>query len=167
MIKTVLALKHHVIPPSLHFQKPNPKLGLDNSPFYVVSRLTPWQKVNNLPRRAGVSSLGIGGTNAHVILEEAPDEDKPKVDNGKHRLILLSAKTRNGLVRASENLVDYLKNNPELEFSNMAYTLQVLSGCVYRENRFPVPWAGFAVRQHGIGFISKGTHIPQRAGPLL
>jgi amino acid adenylation domain-containing protein len=68
-IKAVLALKHKLIPPNLHFITPNPKLGIENSPFYVVSRLTEWQ-VQAHPRRAGVSSLGIGGTNAHVVLEE-------------------------------------------------------------------------------------------------
>ncbi|WP_235657479.1 condensation domain-containing protein, partial [Fischerella thermalis] len=71
LIKTVLALKHKQIPPSLHFQQPNPEIDFDNSPFYVNTTLSDWQ-TNGIPRRAGVSSFGIGGTNAHVILEEAP-----------------------------------------------------------------------------------------------
>jgi amino acid adenylation domain-containing protein len=70
-IKTVLALKHRLIPPSLHFYTPNPQIDFDNSPFYVNTRLKEW-KSNGCPLRAGVSSFGIGGTNAHVILEEAP-----------------------------------------------------------------------------------------------
>ncbi len=71
LIKTVLALKHKQIPPSLHFEEPNPQIDFANSPFYVNNQLSEW-KTNEYPRRAGVSSFGIGGTNAHIILEEAP-----------------------------------------------------------------------------------------------
>jgi len=69
LIKTVLALKHKQIPPTLHFQRPNPALDLENSPFYVNAQLISWE-TDQLPRRAGVSSFGVGGTNAHVVLEE-------------------------------------------------------------------------------------------------
>ncbi|MEP0910770.1 SDR family NAD(P)-dependent oxidoreductase [Leptolyngbya sp. GB1-A1] len=70
-IKAVLSLHHRQIPPSLHFEAPNPQIDFDRSPFYVNTRLLDWQEAGH-PRRAGVNSLGIGGTNAHVILEEAP-----------------------------------------------------------------------------------------------
>jgi len=73
LIKTALALKHQQIPPSLHFEQPNPEIDFANSPFYVNTKLSAWQ-TNGIPRRAGVSSFGLGGTNAHVVLEEAPDE---------------------------------------------------------------------------------------------
>ena len=73
LIKTALALKFNQLPPSLHFTAPNPKLGLENSPFYVNTALTDW-KPSAIPRRAGVSSFGAGGTNAHVVLEESPPE---------------------------------------------------------------------------------------------
>jgi acyl transferase domain-containing protein len=76
LIKTVLALKHQLIPPSLHFQQPNPKIDFNHSPFYVNHQLQEW-KSNGHPRRAGVSSFGIGGTNAHVVLEEAPLTSPP------------------------------------------------------------------------------------------
>ena len=72
LIKTVLALRHRQLPASLHFQKPNPQIDFQNSPFYVNGALTDW-KSDGRPRRAGVTSLGIGGTNAHVILEEAAE----------------------------------------------------------------------------------------------
>ena len=72
LIKTALALQNKVIPASLHFTKPNPKLDLENSPFYVNASLQEWKTKPNTPRRAGVSSFGTGGTNAHVVLEEAP-----------------------------------------------------------------------------------------------
>jgi len=72
LIKTVLALKHKMIPPSLHFERPNPQIDFANSAFYVNSALCEWRADETL-RRAGVSSFGIGGTNAHVVLEEAAD----------------------------------------------------------------------------------------------
>ena len=71
LIKTALALKHKMIPPSLHFEQPNPQIDFANSPFYVNTTLSAWPAGKH-PRRAGVSSFGIGGTNAHVVLEEAP-----------------------------------------------------------------------------------------------
>jgi acyl transferase domain-containing protein/acyl carrier protein len=81
LIKTVLALHHKLLPPSLHFETPNPQIDFENSPFYVNTKLSEW-KANGTPRRAGVSSFGFGGTNAHVILEEAPpreaDSDPPQ-----------------------------------------------------------------------------------------
>ncbi len=69
-IKTVLALNHRLIPPSLHFETPNPRIDFENSPFYVVNQLKEWTPIGDHPLRAGVSSFGFGGTNAHVILEE-------------------------------------------------------------------------------------------------
>jgi len=120
LIKTILALEHRLIPPSLHFHTPNPKLGLENSPFYVVSQLTPWQAVGSQPRCAGVNSAGIGGTNAHVIVEEAPIDIKPTAGDSKQRLILLSARTQTGLDRVTRNLVNHLENNPHIDFPGMA-----------------------------------------------
>ncbi|MGW2548107.1 type I polyketide synthase, partial [Kitasatospora sp. NPDC001574] len=73
LIKTVLALRQEAIPPSLHFTKPNPELDLESGPFFVNDRLRPWPR-GSRPRRAGVSSFGIGGTNVHLVLEEAPAE---------------------------------------------------------------------------------------------
>ena len=72
LIKTILMLKNRMMPPSLHFEKPNPEIDFANSPFYVNTKLSEW-KTDTFPRRAGVSAFGIGGTNAHVIVEEAPD----------------------------------------------------------------------------------------------
>jgi amino acid adenylation domain-containing protein len=71
LIKTVLSLKHGLIPPSLHFHRPNPKIDFAKTPFYVNTHLTAWKR-GSTPRRAGVNSFGMGGTNAHIILEEAP-----------------------------------------------------------------------------------------------
>ncbi|MHC5744029.1 MAG: type I polyketide synthase [Nostoc sp.] len=131
LIKTVLALQNKMLPPSLHFETPNPKIDFANSPFYVNTTLTEW-KTNNTPRRAGVSSFGIGGTNAHVILEEAPLEIKNlkfKIKNSKDaierplHLLVLSAKTASALEKATANLITHLKEHPELNLGDVAYTL--------------------------------------------
>ncbi|MGD2087793.1 MAG: amino acid adenylation domain-containing protein [Candidatus Aminicenantes bacterium] len=150
-IKTVLSLKHRLIPPSLHFERSNPKIDFENSPFYVVNRLTEW-KNNHYPLRAGVSSFGIGGTNAHVVLEEWPTahsagrEDAVSQGRGEvsspeksreYHLILLSAKTPTALDKMTENLAEYFKKNllnrgnhenptnPGPTLADVAYTLQV------------------------------------------
>ena len=74
LIKTTLALEHSILPPSLHYTKPNPQIDFANSPFFVNTEARPWL-ADSAPRRAGVSSFGVGGTNAHVIVEEAPALD--------------------------------------------------------------------------------------------
>ncbi|MEM8778239.1 MAG: beta-ketoacyl synthase N-terminal-like domain-containing protein [Cyanobacteria bacterium P01_G01_bin.49] len=123
LIKTVLALKHQQIPPSLHFEQPNPQIDFDNSPFYVNTQLSPWQR-NGSPRRAGVSSFGIGGTNAHVILEETPPTQISSASR-PWQLLLLSAKTASALETATSNLATHLKQHPDLNLADVAYTLQV------------------------------------------
>jgi acyl transferase domain-containing protein/acyl carrier protein len=123
LIKTVLALKYKQIPPSLNFEAPNPEIDFANSPFYVNTQLSEW-KAHKTPRRAGVSSLGFGGTNAHVILEEAP-AIKHFDDSRPWQLILLSAKTSSALESATTNLATYLKQHPGINLPNVAYTLQV------------------------------------------
>ncbi|UCH92862.1 MAG: amino acid adenylation domain-containing protein [Candidatus Aminicenantes bacterium] len=123
-IKTVLSLKHRLIPPSLHFKTPNPEIDFENSPFYVNTELKEW-KNNGYPLRAGVSSFGIGGTNAHVILEEAPKGTRGLAPLPEYHLILLSAKTPTALEQQTKNLMEYLNTNPGINLADMAYTLQV------------------------------------------
>ncbi|MBD6618574.1 SDR family NAD(P)-dependent oxidoreductase [Komarekiella sp. 'clone 1'] len=123
LIKTVQALKHQQIPPSLNFEKPNPEIDFANSPFYVNTKLSEW-KTNGLPRRAGVSSFGVGGTNAHVILEEAPVIETSSASR-PWQLLLLSAKTSTALESATANLAAYLQQDPDINLPDVAYTLQV------------------------------------------
>ena len=123
LIKTVLALRHRQIPPSLHFRKPNPLIDFQGSPFSVNAHLTDW-KTDRLPRRAGVTSLGIGGTNAHVILEEAPPLEQRASDTKPYQLLILSAKTAPALEQASRNLGSYLQEHGELRLQDVAYTCQ-------------------------------------------
>jgi acyl transferase domain-containing protein/thioesterase domain-containing protein len=121
-IKTVLALEHGEIPPSLHFEKPNPHIDFANSPFYVNAKLQEW-KAGRTPRRAGVTSLGIGGTNAHVILEEAPEMERRKRQR-PWQLLVLSAKSPAALEAACSNLAEHLKENPGISLRDVAFTLQ-------------------------------------------
>jgi len=123
VIKTALALQHKLIPPSLNFEQPNPEIDFANSPFYVNTKLTQWPS-EKTPRRAGVSSLGIGGTNAHVILEEAPVVSKSSPSRS-WQLLLLSAKTESALENATKNLAQRLSEHSEENLANVAYTLQV------------------------------------------
>ena len=123
IIKTALALKHKMLPPSLHFEEPNPEIDFDHNLFYVNTELKQWES-DGAPLRAGVSSFGLGGSNAHLILEEAPVVEPA----GYHRqwhLLVLSARTETALDKAAEKLLAYLKKNPDINLSNVAYTLQV------------------------------------------
>ena len=123
LIKTVLALKHAKIPPTLHFEEPNPQIDFDESPFYVVDELTDWESSAG-PRRAGVSSFGIGGTNAHVVLEEAPVRGRTQRDSRTRQLLVLSAKTATALDSATANLRASLENTPHADLADVAFTLQ-------------------------------------------
>ncbi|MGN7610530.1 beta-ketoacyl synthase N-terminal-like domain-containing protein [Magnetococcales bacterium HHB-1] len=124
LIKTILAMKHQQIPPSLHFETPNPKIDFKNTPFYVNNKNTSWPKKAAEPRIAGISSFGIGGTNAHVIVSEAPEPQQIEEDHTDWHLLLLSA--RNPQVREQQqiNLYNHLQTNPETPLSAIAYTLQ-------------------------------------------
>jgi phthiocerol/phenolphthiocerol synthesis type-I polyketide synthase E len=124
LIKTVLALKHRQLPPSLNFEKENPRIDFANSPFYVNATLSEWKSTNGDLRRAGVSSFGIGGTNAHVVLEEAP-QFEPSESKRNWHLLPLSARTSTALDAATVNLHAHLKEHPELNLADVAHTLQV------------------------------------------
>lgn len=127
LIKTVLALEHEQLPPSLHYQRPNPKIDFAASPFFVNDKLNDWPRGNE-PRRAGVSSFGIGGTNAHVVVEEAPATTPSAATPRPFQLLLLSAKTGTALDTATANLATYLKQNHDANLADVGYTLQVGRG---------------------------------------
>jgi acyl transferase domain-containing protein/acyl carrier protein len=123
LIKAALALNHGLIPPSLNFEEPNPEIDFENSPFYVNTRLSKWES-NGHPRRAGVNGVGMGGTNAHVVLEEAPRRE-PSGESRPWQALVLSAKTDSALQRMTENLADHLRRHPDINLPDVAYTLQV------------------------------------------
>jgi len=149
-IKAVLCLNHRHIPPSINVETTNPLIDFANTPFYVNLESVHWPApAQGTPRRAGVSSFGIGGTNAHVILEEfsegtgglAPLPDAPgqrvsippsdgrggspcpPLKSRQHQLILLSAKTGTARGQTMRNLVNHLKQHPEISLADTAYTL--------------------------------------------
>ena len=124
LIKAVLALQHREIPPLTNFERPNRHLGLAGSPFYFPTRLTPWT-AGDTPRRAGVSSFGVGGTNVHVVLEEAPAVAPVRRDTpGRRHLLPLSARNDAALGEAAAALADHLEAHPELALDDVAHTLQ-------------------------------------------
>jgi acyl transferase domain-containing protein/thioesterase domain-containing protein len=120
--KAVLSLQNALIPPSLHFQKPNPDIDFANSPFYVNAKLKEWKR-NGSPRRAGVSSFGLGGTNAHIVLEEAPEQE-PSSATRPWNLLVWSAKTESAADKMNANLIEHLEKHPGDSFGDVAYTLQ-------------------------------------------
>ncbi len=123
LIKVVKSLEEKKLPPSLHFQRPNPKVDFANSPFYVNNTLAEWRD-RGKPRRAGVSSFGMGGTNVHVVLEEAPHFETPE-SSRPYQLLMLSAKTGSALEAGTSNLSEYLGRNPCANLADVAFTLQV------------------------------------------
>lgn len=122
LIKAILILREQKIPPSIHYKKPNPHINFDESPFYVNTKLSNMKKQKN-PYRIGVSSFGIGGTNAHLILEEWK-ENREKFNSNKSYLLLLSAKTEFALNSMRKDFIKYLKTTKQ-SLSDIAYTLCV------------------------------------------
>ncbi|WP_223642178.1 non-ribosomal peptide synthetase/type I polyketide synthase [Corallococcus sp. EGB] len=123
LIKTTLALEHRFLPGTVHFEQPHPEAGLERSPFVVSREGRPWSVPEGFSRVAGVSAFGIGGTNAHVVLEEAhltpPAAVSPAVE-----VLVLSARSGAALEAASRRLADHLERHPEQPLADVAYTLQ-------------------------------------------
>ena len=134
LIKAVKALEYRTLPPSLHFEKPNPEAGLPESPFYVNTQAHDWEAGATL-RRAGVSSFGIGGTNVHVVLEEFVDEPactsaqalppaRESVADAGWQILPLSGRTLNAVSQMAKELAAALDADPALDTAGVAATLQ-------------------------------------------
>ncbi len=130
LIKASLAVYNRRIPPSLHFEQPNPNIDFDESPFYMVAEMMDWPEKPH-PRRAGVSSFGMGGTNAHIIIEEAPMEVN-RTKNSTPHILPVSAQTKESLESACVTLGRFLNEDPSLNFAlkkgdlqDISYTLQM------------------------------------------
>ncbi|MGW8063943.1 type I polyketide synthase [Streptomyces ziwulingensis] len=126
LVKAVLALEHRQIPPSLHFDRPNPLIDFDAGPFRVPTALEDWPAGEH-PRRAAVSAFGIGGTNAHVVLEEAPPAAPaaPRPPEDGRRLVLpLSARTPGALRGQADALARHLERHPHLRLDDVAHSLR-------------------------------------------
>ena len=121
LIKVALALHHSEIPPSIHFEQPNPAINFDAAGMRVVNANEPFPR-RATPRRCGVSSFGIGGTNVHTVLEEAPQRNEVTSDYPSH-LLILSAKSDAALAAMETGLADHLAANPDVPLENVAFTL--------------------------------------------
>jgi acyl transferase domain-containing protein/acyl carrier protein len=123
LIKSLLALHHRSIPPTLHFRQPNPQLQWESSRFHINTATQDWPD-GATPRRAAVSSFGIGGTNAHVVLEEAPQENEAHT-LWPQQLLIVSAVTASALNTSVRRLASHLKSQPDASLDDVCYTLQV------------------------------------------
>src|SRR5450631_47700 len=131
LIKTALALKYRLLPPTLHYRRPNPQIDFASTPFFVNDKLTEWAN-SSTPRRAGVSAFGVGGTNVHVVLEEAPLPQRAGAAPASDRsqLIVLSARSASALAAARSNLAAFLRDQPgspaaAIDLPGIAFTSQI------------------------------------------
>ncbi|EPX82432.1 type I polyketide synthase [Salipiger mucosus] len=123
LVKATLALHEREMPPSLGFEAPNPAIDFENSPFVVNDALTPWERRGH-PRRAGVNSLGVGGTNAHVVLEEAPERAASEASDWPFQILTLSARSKAALDGNAARLAGHLRAHPEQPLADVAWTLK-------------------------------------------
>ncbi|MBU8897157.1 amino acid adenylation domain-containing protein, partial [Corallococcus sp. M34] len=121
LIKAVLSLHHGEVPPSLHFEQPNPEADFSRGPFFVNTSLRPWPR-GEVPRRAAVSSFGIGGTNAHLVLEEAPPPELPMGSSRGRQLVTLSARSEGALKSLGQELARHVLSHPDVDLADLAYT---------------------------------------------
>jgi acyl transferase domain-containing protein len=166
LIKTILSLYHRQLPPSLHFKQLNPEIDSHRSPFYVNTRLKPWLPLEpDVPLRAAVSSFGIGGTNAHVVLEQPPTPEASE-ESDAPQLLVFSAKTAVALAAALEEFRPLLESQTSL--SDMAFTLQlgrrafdhrqarVIKPSQRRASMPAAPIRGLAIPDRPVAFLFPG-----------
>jgi acyl transferase domain-containing protein len=124
LIQVVEALRHRQIPPSLHYERPNPNIDFEHGPFRVNAELRDWEARGG-PRRAGVNSLGVGGTNAFAIVEEAPAREPSGPASRELELLVTSARNGRALDNTTAKLAAHLREHPDLDLADAAHTLQV------------------------------------------
>ncbi len=124
VIKVLLSLQHKKIPPSIHYESGNSRIQFKNSPFYVNTELQDWHTEKNSTRSAAISSFGFSGTNAHLVIEEAPKLE-PRYAEKSGYLIVLSAETSDQLHRHVENILKFSNQKSTIDPGNMSYTLLV------------------------------------------
>ena len=123
VIKVALSLHNRELPASLGFEAPNPTIDFETSPFSVNTALTPWESRGH-PRRAGVNALGVGGTNAHAIFQEAPDRAASEDSDWPFQLLALSARSKTTLDAQATNLAAHLRKTPDQDLTDIAWTLK-------------------------------------------
>jgi len=136
VIKVILSLEHETLPKHLHFENPSPHIPWDRLAVEVVKEAIPWER-NGRPRIAGVSSFGFAGTNAHVILEEAPDQAAPRQDaqpaDARFGILPLSARTPAALTQVADQYRNWLDAHPEATLADVCFTAGV--GRAHLEHR--------------------------------
>lgn len=123
LIKVILALKHEVIPPMINFNESNPYIDFSNSPVFINDSLRQWKKSDS-PRRAGISSFGLSGTNCHVILQEASGKEKDFYSTDELKFITLSAKKESALTKVIDRLIEYLEEDNSDNINDICYAYQ-------------------------------------------
>jgi phthiocerol/phenolphthiocerol synthesis type-I polyketide synthase E len=136
LMKVVLAIRHKLVPGTLHFTAPNPALDLPDSPFLVTAEPVPWPR-SGRRRRAGVSSMGLGGTNVHVVVEEPPAPAAGREPTEDLHVLPVSARSPAALAAATAALAKHLGRHPDVPLADVGWTLQV--------GRRQFPWRGFVV----------------------
>ena len=128
LIKVMLALEKRQLPPTIHFNTLNPHIRMDESPFFINTTLKPWESVPGHPRMAAVSAFGFSGTNAHLVVEEAPPLSSSELSPAQREetcLFVLSAKTREGLAQSARNLLRFARTSSgNARPEEVAFTLQ-------------------------------------------
>lgn len=124
LIKAILILRHDLIPASINVTNPNPAVDWENSPFYLNTEPRPWPAEPDRPRRIAVSSFGVGGTNAHVIIGDPPAQER-RAETRTHEVLLWSAMDRTAESALRERLADHFDGLPDDRFGDAAYTLRV------------------------------------------
>ncbi|MBV9495270.1 MAG: methyltransferase, partial [Acidobacteria bacterium] len=135
VLKLLLSLKHRQIPPALHFEKGNPAIDFESSPFYVNTQLKEWNVSGDARRRAAVSSFGFSGTNAHAIVEEAPAIERATVEAPAY-LLVLSARSAEQVRQQARDLVAHLEQNPALSLTDASFSL--FTGRMHHGHRLAV-----------------------------
>jgi len=132
VLKLVLSLEHRQIVPSVHFEKANPAIDFGPSPFYINDRLQEWQVDSGQLRRGAVSSFGFSGTNAHLVIEEAPSIERASAESPGY-VVVLSARTAEQLKQQVHNLLAFLERTPDVPMNDLSFTLFV--GRMHLSNR--------------------------------
>ncbi|KWX56762.1 type I polyketide synthase, partial [Mycobacterium sp. NAZ190054] len=164
LIKVVLSLQHEMLPKSLHFESPNPHIPWDSLPVRVVDEATPWQ-TNGRPRRAGVSSFGFTGTNAHVLVEEAPSRPAPGSDGEPDtparqtaHVLPLSARSPEALTTLAQRYDAWLADHPDADLADVCLTAG--TGRTHFEQRAALVVDSVAAARHGLTDLAQNQLRP-------
>ncbi|CAG7645190.1 condensation domain-containing protein [Actinacidiphila bryophytorum] len=156
VLRVLLALRHRTIPPSVNFERANPAIDLDNSPFYLNTRPVPWSAPQDGPRTAAVSSFGLSGTNAHLVIEEAPATPAVRADRPAH-LVVLSAQSAEQVRGQAQRLLAACTARADLEIADVAFTL--LTGRRHHRHRLACVVADLAELAEVLrGWLDQGRH---------